>query len=287
MTCAIATLSMLLSVAGATAAIADEPPIPPVWPERFHATMTQENHEDYGIVDLWYDFAAGYNLNIVQTQSGEAKGPLFDNERSNGSTYYYHPTSPEPKQCSVVDFGVGIIKPDWLKDATYLGEEQCGIYQCNKWEQGEIPQAHARFLGLRTADVEPPFPSPRRAAGAGEETRTKSRRNIVSGQVEEELVSAVAGEARGWEKDDTQLRYGRGVSLRGEDSGPARTEGGDRERLYGDRFLTYWSEKGTDRPVKVLFFNGAAFQVIRFDEGATMPDEAYQIPDYCFDDGAH
>lgn len=29
----------------------------------------------------------------------------------------------------VVDFGVGLIKPDWLKDATYLGEEQCGIYQ--------------------------------------------------------------------------------------------------------------------------------------------------------------
>lgn len=29
----------------------------------------------------------------------------------------------------VMDFGVGIITPDWLKDATYLGEEPCGIYQ--------------------------------------------------------------------------------------------------------------------------------------------------------------
>lgn len=28
------------------------------------------------------------------------------------------------------------------------------------------------------------------------------------------------------------------------------------------------------------------FQVIRFDEGATMPDEAYQIPTYCFNDEA-
>lgn len=27
-----------------------------------------------------------------------------------------------------------------------------------------------------------------------------------------------------------------------------------------------------------------AFQVIRFDEGATMPDEVFQIPDYCFEE---
>lgn len=29
----------------------------------------------------------------------------------------------------VIDFGVGIIRPDWLEGATYLGEEECGIYQ--------------------------------------------------------------------------------------------------------------------------------------------------------------
>lgn len=126
---------------------------------------------------------------------------MYDNERANGTTYYYNPAQAKAKYCNVrkkavqqcfefslassgsrirqglprkeerahkssltkksraksteklvffvfetnvrlqppiqrtllrfqvVDFGVGIIRPDWLQDATYLGEEQCGIYQ--------------------------------------------------------------------------------------------------------------------------------------------------------------
>lgn len=38
-------------------------------------------------------------------------------------------------------------------------------------------------------------------------------------------------------------------------------EGGQEQRKQGDRFITYWSEKGTDRPVKWVFFNDAYFQV--------------------------
>lgn len=29
----------------------------------------------------------------------------------------------------IIDFGVGILKPDWLDGATYLGEETVGIYE--------------------------------------------------------------------------------------------------------------------------------------------------------------
>lgn len=29
----------------------------------------------------------------------------------------------------VIDFGVGIIRPDWLTGATYLGEEKSGVYE--------------------------------------------------------------------------------------------------------------------------------------------------------------
>lgn len=39
------------------------------------------------------------------------------------------PTQTNCFDLQVMDFGVGIITPDWLKDATYLGEEPCGIYQ--------------------------------------------------------------------------------------------------------------------------------------------------------------
>lgn len=38
-----------------------------------------------------------------------------------GSTYYYYPTKEE---CSVINFPIGILRPDWLKGAAYKGEEE-------------------------------------------------------------------------------------------------------------------------------------------------------------------
>eukprot|EP00752_Nemacystus_decipiens_P009705 g8667.t2 len=249
-------LCVLLSVARVAGAGADDPPSPPVWPGRFHAMMSQVREGDYGVVDLWYDYAAGRNLNIIQTQGGEEDGPLFDNERANGTTYYYHPAKAKAKYCNTVDFGVGIIKPDWLKGATYLGEEKCGIYECHKWEQGEIPEAHARFLGLQD--------------GSFAEFSTRKKQEEAVGR---SLYTSAA------------MADGSSPSLRGgeaetEDSGEgAQKQGGKR-----DRFITYWSEKDSNRPVKWVFFNDAYFQVIRFDEGATMPDKMFQIPAYCFEE---
>ncbi|CAN0105472.1 unnamed protein product [Ascophyllum nodosum] len=192
----------------------------------------QKRGDDLGVTHLWYDFARGRNLNVIQTQSAEEDGPLFDNERANGTGYYYLPARGKTKYCNIIDFGVGILKPDWLTGATYLGEETVGIYDCYKWEQGEIPSAHARSLGLRTEDAVGPNPP-----------------NIRSG---ESLPS----------QRDAQ----------GEGDG---------------RFITYWSEKGSDRPVKWIFFDGAEFEVIRFDSGATMDDDFFQIPAYCFSEAVH
>ncbi|CAM9958546.1 unnamed protein product [Ectocarpus sp. 12 AP-2014] len=196
-----------------------------------------------------YDYAAGRNLNIIQTQSGEEDGPLFDNERANGTTYYYHPAKAKSKYCNVIDFGVGIIRPDWLEGATYLGEEECGIYQCHKWEQGEIPEAHARFLGLRTPD-EDVRPSKTAVADLAQENS-----RIIPSQVQSFLTAAAEG--AGVVGQGVSREEG-GVLLRGGDAG----SGGSKGR-QGNRFITYWSEKGTDRPVKWLFFNDALFQASR------------------------
>ena len=35
----------------------------------------------------------------------------------NGSTYYYTPGG----SCKVIDMGVGLLPPDWLKGADYKG----------------------------------------------------------------------------------------------------------------------------------------------------------------------
>lgn len=48
-----------------------------------------------------YDYVAGHNLNVIQTQSGEEDGPLYDNEQANGTGYYYLPAKPKAKYCNV------------------------------------------------------------------------------------------------------------------------------------------------------------------------------------------
>lgn len=102
--------------------------------------------------------------------------------------------------------------------------------RCYKWEQGEIPEAHARFLGLRD--------------GGFEEFSARKKQ----GAVERSLYTAAAAGGG----------IGLSSSLRGaEESGDGKQE----QRGQGDRFITYWSEKGTDRPVKWVFFNDAYFQV--------------------------
>ncbi|CAM9189379.1 unnamed protein product [Scytosiphon promiscuus] len=292
----LAMCILLLVVEAATAAagagagaaatsLPDDTPSPPIWPVRFHALMSQVDHEDYGVVDLWYDYPAGRNLNVIQTQGGEADGPLFSNEQANGTSYYYHPAKPKEEYCDVMDFGVGIITPDWLKDATYLGEEQCGIYQCTKWEQGDLPEAHARFLGLRTVDVETWVHPSQRGAVTGDKSQGKLDRNLAAGRVEKALLSVAASAGMGWSRDTAEAQDQEGsASLRDRGGGAGDSEEKAWEAGTGDRFLTYWSEKGTDRPVKWRFFTGALFQVVRVDEGAILPDAGYQIPAYCFED---
>jgi hypothetical protein len=72
-------------------------------------------------------------LNIIADQLGNV---LYDNERANGSTYYYHPAD---HTCNVIDMGVGLLKPDWLVGATYLGEVAVNTIKCDMWEQGSAP----------------------------------------------------------------------------------------------------------------------------------------------------
>ena len=37
-----------------------------------------------------------------------------------------------------MDFGVGILTPDWLKNATYLGIETVDATECHKWEKADF-----------------------------------------------------------------------------------------------------------------------------------------------------
>lgn len=145
--------------------------------------------------------------------------------------------------------------------------------RCTKWEQGDIPEAHARFLGLRTISTESSVPSSQRAVATGDKhTQKDPQRSSVPGQAEKAFLSATASAGISWSKDATNAQDQEGVFLRGRGGGAEESKEQGRDEEAEDRFLTYWSEIGTDRPVKWRFFTGALFQASRAvsPEGAGM-----------------
>lgn len=108
------------------------------WPELFHSQMLQNRSGELALVDLYYDWNGGRNLNAIASQLG-IKGTLMDNERSNGSTYYYDLSA---ETCTSIDMHVGILTPDWLAGATFLGQRVVNGFMTDVWECGAAPQGY-------------------------------------------------------------------------------------------------------------------------------------------------
>lgn len=78
------------------------------------------------LIFIRYDYEEDRNLNIIQTQGGEADGPLFSNEQANGTSYYYHPEKPKEKYCDVrarncCNSFVSCVLSWWLGGLTFGG----------------------------------------------------------------------------------------------------------------------------------------------------------------------
>lgn len=80
--------------------------------------------------DLWYDWPNGRNFNIIQTQLGTI---TYDLEWNNGTSYIY--TLDSDQKCRVLHFEVGILRPNWLDGANYLGQKYMDGFLCNVWEK--------------------------------------------------------------------------------------------------------------------------------------------------------
>lgn len=106
-------------------------PVPTPWPERFHA-LTYKNLSSDGlqIADQWYDWPRGRNVYIIQKQLSDL---LYNVEWNNGTSFYY--TLGENGTCDVVHYGIGIPRPDFLDEATYLGTRFTDGFLCNLWEK--------------------------------------------------------------------------------------------------------------------------------------------------------
>lgn len=98
------------------------------WPAQFHSSLLINNSVGkLQINELWYDWPNRRNVNIIHYQ---LKGVLYDVEWDNGTSYYY--TS---KQCTTMHFPVGILRPNFLDGANYLGQVRKDGFLCNLWEK--------------------------------------------------------------------------------------------------------------------------------------------------------
>ncbi|KAG8475919.1 hypothetical protein CXB51_032685 [Gossypium anomalum] len=105
-------------------------PTPSTWPLQFHSVLFMNNSGTLQKVDLWYDWPNGRNFNIIQNQLGKL---LYDLEWDNGTSFIY--TLDSNKECRVLHFDVGILRPNWLDGANYLGQQQKDGFLCNVWEK--------------------------------------------------------------------------------------------------------------------------------------------------------
>ncbi|EPS68692.1 transferase, transferring glycosyl groups [Genlisea aurea] len=112
------------------AAAAAESPVPAIWPHQFHSILYVNYSGSLSLIDLWYDWPNGRNFNIIQSQLGSV---LYDLEWNNGTQFVYSLDS--TRKCRAVQLEVGILRPDWLDGAVYLGREKVDGFLCNVWEK--------------------------------------------------------------------------------------------------------------------------------------------------------
>ncbi|KGN46406.1 uncharacterized protein At4g14100 [Cucumis sativus] len=122
-------LILLLLSASVSYSISEDP-VPTPWPLQFHSILLMNYSGIPQIINLWYDWPNGRNFNIIQHQLGHV---LYDLEWNNGTSFFY--TLDSSKTCSSAQLEVGILRPNWLDGAKYLGQRHVDGFLCNVWEK--------------------------------------------------------------------------------------------------------------------------------------------------------
>lgn len=126
---------LLAAVSHATANAAGAgapPPVPTPWPEQFHAVVFTNLTESGGrlqLIDLYYDWPRGRDLNIVRDQLSGERRWSWNVEWSNGTAFLFDSAS-----CRTFQFAVGLLPPDWkARGAAYLGRDRVDGFDCHVW----------------------------------------------------------------------------------------------------------------------------------------------------------
>ncbi|VVA28131.1 PREDICTED: At4g14100 [Prunus dulcis] len=126
-------LLILLTASLCNSTISDEDPSPTSWPHQFHSILVMNYTGTLQLIDLWYDWPNGRNFNIIQHQLGSV---LYDLEWNNGTSFFY--TLDSARECRTVQIEVGILRPDWLDGAKYLGRRHVDGFLCDVWEKADF-----------------------------------------------------------------------------------------------------------------------------------------------------
>ncbi|KAE9604223.1 hypothetical protein Lalb_Chr11g0069071 [Lupinus albus] len=112
--------------------ISTNDPTPANWPHQFHALLFMNRTNTLQNLHLWYDWPNGRNFNIIQDQLNAVV--KYDLEWNNGTSFVYtlHPSN---QHCEVLHVDVGILRPNWMEGANYLGQERVDNFLCNVWEK--------------------------------------------------------------------------------------------------------------------------------------------------------
>ncbi|KAE8664441.1 mitochondrial substrate carrier family protein [Hibiscus syriacus] len=66
----------------------------------------------------------------LQFHSNQLVKLTYDLEWDNGTSFIY-----TNKECRVLHFEVGVLRPNWLDEANYLGQQHKDGFLCNVWEK--------------------------------------------------------------------------------------------------------------------------------------------------------
>lgn len=127
----LSLLSLLCLLRASTSEVTADPQ-PPVWPEQFTATLLVNRSGSLAELELAYDWPGGRNLIRIGKQQGNV---IWDVEWNNGSSFYI---DKQAQTCKTLSMPVGILTPDWLGNATYLGEETVDNIPCHKWTKAKF-----------------------------------------------------------------------------------------------------------------------------------------------------
>lgn len=108
--------------------------VPAPWPKQFHSVLFLNRSGNLRKTDFWYDWPNGRIFNIFQNQLGILKYDLAWNNR----TSFFYTVDPFNCTCEVLHFDVGILPPNWLHGANYLGQQHSENFLCNVWEKDDF-----------------------------------------------------------------------------------------------------------------------------------------------------